>query len=610
MKSGRDRTTAFAKAVVAGRIVAGELAIWACRRHLADLETGPARGLEWSAIEAEAMIDAYPAYFSITDGPNAGQPFELLDWMVFCTGSLFGWYQTDDDGRRRLRFDMAWVETAKGQGKSPWMATTALLCTGSLGRTRAQVYALAPKEEQARVMFADAAAAIRSQLPGEDEGVTLETQGVFIVRGMGDNAHKIEHPRTKSVFKTVSGGSTRISGPRPDFVFGDEIHEVVDRALIDMWQASLAKNAAGGILVLATNTPAMTQYVGTYYSEMAQRVVQGLDVNDQLFVWITRVDIVDRPTALDTPAVWPKAMPALGKTFGVENIRREVAKAKLNPSEAARVNRLYMGIPTGAVDFWLDDPALWDRAVQKVDPEQLIGLKSWLALDLSMKHDLTALTQIWERLDDDGRRTLISRETYWTCSANLEKRARQDRLPYVSWAADGHINVIEGDAITKDFIAVEVAQICDVHNVDFLAYDVANLIYFEEACERVGFATWRWQGADKKQGIGLKMMPHGQGTRRNFTADKQQLSMPASIEALEDALRLGTAIIDDSPVSYACAANAAVVTDAVMNRSFDKKKSRGRIDGLVTKAMAHGAATMQLPPPKRSVYEDRGIIRL
>jgi hypothetical protein len=35
------------------------------------------------------------------------------------------------------------------------------------------------------------------------------------------------------------------------------------------------------------------------------------------------------------------------------------------------------------------------------------------------------------------------------------------------------------------------------------------------------------------------------------------------------------------------------VSDGQKNRAFDKKRSRGRIDGIVTLAMATGAATVE-----------------
>ena len=70
---------------------------------------------------------------------------------------------------------------------------------------------------------------------------------------------------------------------------------------------------------------------------------------------------------------------------------------------------------------------------------------------------------------------------------------------------------------------------------------------------------------------------------------------------------MGCVTIDNSPVTYSCAANAALDSDGMLNRCFDKKRSRGRIDGLVTIAMGVGAADnvpLEAPP---SIYESRGV---
>lgn len=598
-----ERTTWVAKRMVSGDIVAGELAIAAARRHLGDIEEGRARGLVWRPELAEANIEAYPAYFTITDGPRAGEPFELLDWMAFCSGNIFGWKRIGSDGVERPRFTTAWIETAKGQGKSPWMACTALIAMAGQGRQRAQTYAFGPKEDQARIMMRDAAAAVRSPIPGGEDGETLELRGTFVVRGQGDNAWKIEHPRTRSTFRVLTGKGAKDSGIRPDFAFGDEIHELVDMTSIDMMLAGIAKNSHGGVLTLCTNTPALNQATGTYLSDIAQRVVTGQSPDDSWFSWITRVDVADRATVFDNEACWIKAMPALGVTYPIDNIRAEVARAKANPAEKNRVQRLFFGIPTGAVTFWLDDPTMFDRALRSIALEELRGLKGWLSLDLSSKHDLTSLTGTFEWFDDAGRQHLLNKNWYWTCSANLEIRARRDRMPYDQWAADGFLTVVEGDAITKDYIALFIAGLISELNIDFLTYDVADMHNFEEACVRVGLPTWRYKHDEPSRGQGLKLVPHAQGTRRSF--DGKQLSMPTSVEAFEDKLRLGLTEIDDNPVTYACSSNAHFVSDATGNRAFDKKKSRGRIDGIVTLAMGHGAATFVAKAPPRP-----GIITL
>jgi phage terminase large subunit-like protein len=595
-----DRTTAFARTIVSGAVVAGELEIAAASRHLADLQHGHERGLIWKVEEAERIIDAYPAYFTITDGPRAGDPFHLLDWMLFVTGSVFGWFKRDPEGNVRRRFDEAYVETGKGQGKSPWLAATALLVMGGMGYKRAQVVVTGPRDATAMVTMADAAAMVRGTIPGEDEGVSLETEGKFKVSGQGDNAHKIEHSASGSVFRTESGNATKVSGPRPVMVQVDEVHELTSTALIDIWQAALAKNAAGGLLLATTNTPAQTQGTGTFYSERAQRVVTGRDYNDSLFVYICRVDVVDRETVFDNEGVWRKSLPALNVTFPIENVRREVVKARVNPSEANRVKRLYFGIPTGAVDFWLDDPTWWEAALGPVDPAAMVNLPCFLTLDLSDKHDLTALSAGWltpAPTEDDPAATHLSVKTwYWTCSANLTVRARKDQMPYDVWRDQGHLFVVEGASIDKEFIAAFIQQLAGDQMVEFLAYDVAKMFQLIEACGRIGFEVWKYEGPKTKAGRGLKLVPHAQGLKMGFA--EKQLSMPISVEALEDRLRQGTITIDSNPINTACASNAAPITDAMGNRAFDKARSRGRIDGLITITMAAGAAAMTVAPQK------------
>jgi len=101
---------------------------------------------------------------------------------------------------------------------------------------------------------------------------------------------------------------------------------------------------------------------------------------------------------------------------------------------------------------------------------------------------------------------------------------------------------------------------------------------------------------------------HAQGTRVMF--EDRQLCMPHSITKTEDAILDGRIIIDNSPVTYSCAANASIDADGQGNRAFNKKRSRGRIDGMVTTTMAVGAATAATKKKKKSVYASRGVLRL
>lgn len=579
-----DPTSRYAAEVVAGRVVAGEHHVCAAERHLRDLKDGPARGLYWLPHLAGRAIGFPPAVLTITAGAFEGRPFALLPWQTFCTGSLFGWRLASG----RMRFRSAWVETGKGQAKSPWMAATGLYMGGYYGVKRAEVYSIGQDRRTANVLFKDAVAMCRVNIPGadEEETDTLESRGEVIVRGIGDNAWKIEWPETGSIFQSLANGET-ISGPRPILVAADEIHEFKANDPIETWKRAIAKMPGDALMLLGTNTPASTQIVGTEYSEFYQKVVKGEIQDDEAFAFIARVDKADREHVFDNENCWPKALPALGTTFPVENIRGEVNTAKVLLSTAMSVKRLYFGIPIGTVDFWIAEEA-WAAVQGQVDEGKLKGCKCWLSLDLSKKNDLTALTIVW--IDDDGY--LWAKTYYWTTRTGLADRSRADQTPYDQWVEKGLITAVPGAVIDKTFVAAEVKRICSEHEVEFMAFDPAGMADFIAACEEIGFDVWKFEGPDKPEGIGLKLVSHAQGTRVRF--EDRQLTMPRSIERLEDRILERTITIDSSPVTYSCAGNAMVVSDGQENRAFDKKKSRGRIDGMVTIAMAVGAADNEL----------------
>jgi phage terminase large subunit-like protein len=589
-----DPTTNWARQVVDGKFVAGELVRHAAERHLRDLRDRDGRNLFWRTELADHALGFPPSVLTITAGAAEGQPFDLLPWHVFATGSLFGWRL--DSGR--MRFRSAWIETGKGQAKSPWMAAIGLYLMGYYGVARSEIYAIGQDRATANVLFKDAVAMCRAAIPpGDDEHDTLETRGEVIVRGIGDNAWKIEHPTTGSKFQALANNDS-ISGPRPTAVLADEIHEFKSGDAIETWKRAIAKMPGDALMLLGTNTPSSVQIVGTDYSEHYQRIARGDVAGDDAFAFIARVDKADRENIFENEAAWPKALPALGVTFPIANIRDEVETAKVLLSTAMSVKRLYFGIPIGTVGFWIAEEA-WAAVQKKVDPEKQRGRKCWLSLDLSDKNDLTALSAAW----GGDEKPLAVKTWYWTTKDGLKERALADNAKYVEWDADPNVDftAVPGAVIDKTFVAARVQEICAVHDVEFLTFDAAGMADFIAACEAIGFPVWRYKGPDEKPGVGLKLVAHGQGKRVVF--EDRALCMPRSVEKLEDRVLAKTIEIDTSPVTYMCAGNAIVDTDGQGNRAFDKKRSRGRIDGLVTVAMVTGAADNELTPPRKPTYD-------
>lgn len=571
-----DPGTAWAYDIVEGEIVAGDLMRRACERHLRDIVDGPKRGLHWRPERAAHALGFFPAVLSVTAGAKFGEPFHLPSYTAFSVASLFGWYR--ENGRRRYRH--AWFELGKGQIKSPMMAAVGLYIMGFCEIPRSEVYAIAKDRNQANVLFRDAVAMCKADIPGE--GVSLETRGEVIIRGVGDNAWKIEHPLTGSKFQALAGDEA-VSGPRPSLVLADEIHEWKSGKAIENWQAGLAKMPGDPLMMLGTNTPAADQVVGTEYSELYQQILRGEIDDDTAFAVIARVDEKDEP--LKDESCWVKALPCLGLTYPIDNVRDEVKAAEKRIAKALTVKRLYFGIPVGTSEYWIDLDA-WEAVQGTVDEDAMRGLPCWLGMDLSQKNDLTALSATWR--DEAGK--LLNKQWYWKPrdgDSGIAAASIRDKAPYVQWEADGLLNAVPGRSIEYEFVAVQVQKICAEQNVEFMAFDPAHITEFRKACDRIGFKTWIWT-PDETHGEGLKMVVHSQG--RVGMHSKKALWMPRSLQTLEDLILKGGIVVDESPVTKWCAGNASVEADAQGNRFLNKKRSRGRIDGLVSMTMGAGAA--------------------
>ncbi|EIL55143.1 phage terminase large subunit [Escherichia coli 541-15] len=89
------------------------------------------------------------------------------------------------------------------------------------------------------------------------------------------------------------------------------------------------------------------------------------------------------------------------------------------------------------------------------------------------------------------------------------------------------------------------------------------------------------------EGVTVPLVPHGQGFGKSADSG---LWMPHSIELFEQMIMEKRISIVLNPCLRWCAANAVIEEDKNGNRVFSKRRSNGRIDGVVSGAMAVGAA--------------------
>lgn len=581
-----DPATAYAEAVAAGDAIAGPYVRAACDRHLRDLETGEDRGLVWDPEDADRVTSFFPTVLRLAGGEHEGKPFHLEPWEAFIVGSLFGWKKAN--GCRR--FTVAFVETGKGSGKSPLAAGIGMYMMASDGESRAEVYAAAMKKDQAKVLFRDAVAMVE-QSPALSRRIKIS--------GAKGAEHNLLYGATNSFFRPISteNRGRGQSGPRPHCALLDEVHEHPTNAMVEFMRAGV-KGRRQPLVFMITNSGVDRHSVCYDYHDYGTKVAAGDVEDDSFFAYICAVDEGDDPLTdepdegLGYPASWAKTNPSIGVTFPVSYLAEQVLQAKGVPSKESVVRRLNFCQWVDAASPWIDGD-LW-RACEVEDLDLPPDGDLYLALDLSGKLDLTAMAAVCPTGDE-----YVAMVRFWTPADTLGERERKDRVPYRRWVEGGHMEASPGRSIDYAVPAAAVAKLYGTGRVVALAFDPYRMDDFARELDKLGVPYRYWEGVERPTASdGLLLVRHGQGFGGG--ASDRSVWMPRSIDVLENAV-LGEALkVRKNPALTWGSASAVLQTDAQGNQKWEKRKSTGRIDGIVALSMALGAADALSSVPEQT----------
>lgn len=563
----QDRTTDYAKAVLKGTYTVSAHVKNACRRHLDDLKHAGKRGFVFNKDAANRVFSYFENVLKLNGGQFEGKPFLLLPWQAFVLGCLFGW-QHKGDGLRRFR--TAYIETAKGSGKSPLAAGVGLYGLTADNESRAEVYAAAAKKDQASILFRDAVAMV-------DQSPLLAP--IFQKSGSRGKEWNLAHHRSGSFFRTLSSDKAQ-SGTRPHIALLDEIHEHPDGSTVELIRSG-TKSRSQALIFMITNSGHDKNSTCWHYHEYGAKVASGAVQDDEFFAFICGVDEGDDP--LNDESCWPKANPSLEHGIpGYKYLRGQVTGAKGMPSREAEIKRLNFCVWTESLSPWISHD-VW-RSCQDEAPYSLddfAGRKCWAGLDLSSTQDLTSLVLLFAPTKDDPVQRLMP--FFWLPGEHLHRKAEQDKVPYVLWRDRGFLHTTQGSAIDKLGVLQTLLRLGEVVDIQAVAYDRWRIEDLKMLADREGYHL-------------PPLVAFGQGFK----------DMSPALEQFETALLNQTVRHDGHPVLTWNAANAVAVQDPAGNRKVDKAKATGRVDGIVATVMAFGCASAG-QAPMRSVYEDRGI---
>lgn len=546
-----DRATAFAEAVAVGTIVAGPHVRDACARHLRDLATGPARGLFWDTAAVSRVLGFFEDVLCLNGGQFEGKPFEVLPWQAFVIGSLFGW--KTEDGFRRFR--VAYVETAKGSGKSPLAAGIGLYGLTADGEARAEVYAAATKKDQAQILFRDAIAMV-------DHSPQLT--GRLAISGAKGKEWNLAYNKTSSFFRPISADDGQ-SGPRPHIALLDEIHEHKNANVVEMMRAG-TKSRRQALIFMITNSGTDKRTMCWEHHDYGVKVSAGQMEDDSFFSFICALDPEDDP--FKDEACWGKANPSLEAGIpGVKYLREQVTQARGMPSKESVVRRLNFCQWTESESPWITaDIWFGCRDADQVELSSLYGRSGVAGLDLSSTQDLTALVLALDPIVGEEEPVTWLLPFFWLPGDGLQDKADRDRVPYIAWRDAGHLEALPGRAINKKSVAHRLSELCSLFDIRTIAYDRWRIEDFKALIEDEGLSL-------------PPLVPFGQGFK----------DMAPAVDEFEALLLDRLIRHSGNPVMTWCMANAVVMTDPAGNRKISKERATGRVDGAVAAVMAIGS---------------------
>lgn len=482
-------------------------------------ETRAERNIRW--IEKHCLIP---------EGKDVGKPVRLRDWQKDELRKIYD----NPHGTR-----MAIISFGKKNAKTTLASFLLLLhLAGPEAVRNTQLPSTATSREQAAVLF-DLAAKIVRMSP------TLEP--VITIRDTVKQLHCLE---LGTLYRALSADASTAHGQSPIFAVHDELGQVKGprSELFNAIENAMGAHDSPMSIVISTQAPTD----GDLLSILIDDALEGKDPRIVVSLYTADVDL----DPFSEEAI-RQANPAFGDFLNAKEVLGQAEQARRMPAQEALYRNYTLNQRVEASSPFVTQ-GVWKA---NGSPAQALGAV-YAGLDLSETGDLTSL-----QLVSPNHGYFDVESVFWLPEEGLEERARQDRVPYDVWAAEGFLKTTPGRSVEYEYVAGYVADLFQRRDVRKLAFDRYNMRHLR---------PWLIKAGLSEALIEDRFVDFGQG----------YVSMSPALRALESMLLNEKMRHGNHPVLTMCAANAVVKTDEAGNRKLDKKKSRGRIDGMVALAMA------------------------
>lgn len=455
----------YAYDVLDGKIVTGKWIKLAAQRFFDWIETADQDGFVLNHKQGMFAIDFFPMFLTHTKGPLAKlkKPFELAPYQQFTIYNIYAWLKADS-GLRRINF--VYDAVARKNGKTTLLAGLGLLGQSLDGEEGPEIYVGATKEAQAKTLWEQAFSFV-------DKSLMLRTLG------FRNTQREIRFSHTSGVFRYLGGDSKTLDGLNPSMAFVDEYHAHKDDTVREVLESAMGARDNPLVYIITTagfNLKSSCKLAEDSYKD----ILSGINKDNHTLIMIHQMDPDDD---WQDEKNWQKANPNMDhNTTLLDFMRREYTKAMNQPSKIPNFK-------TKSLNMWVDGDNVWipseiwkrndinfeiDLKTEQgrlLDGEKFRKHGSFAGVDLSTTTDFTAFVILSEP-DENGERFV---KPFLFCPENsIEKRTKDDNVPYRYWRDQGYIIATPGDVVDYDIIEDYIRKNFHEYGIIRLEFDRYN----------------------------------------------------------------------------------------------------------------------------------------
>lgn len=390
-----------------------------------------------------------------TKGSYARRAFILADWQRDdIVRPLFGLVRwSAEHGQYVRRYEIAWIEIARKNGKTELLAAIMLYLLVGDGEESAELYGVARDRDQAALCF-DVAARMVTLSPILSRRLEIKQVN-----------RRIVDRKTASVYAVIAADAAGALGSNPSGVAADEILAWRDRSMWDAMRTGMGSGARRQPLMVAATTAGNdpSGFAAKMHEEM-QRVSDDPERAPHVFVYMRNLPVEADPW---DEANWAEPNPALGDFLSLEALRKQALEAKNDPSAENSFRQFRL-------NQWVSQASRWMPmhlyAASSGEPwltpdqrrEELAGRIAYCGLDLAAKFDLTAWCLIIP--DTDGDECDVQWR-FWLPEGALAELDRRNAGKILPWVRQGWITVTDGDVIDYQRVYADIGADAEHFNI-------------------------------------------------------------------------------------------------------------------------------------------------